>query len=220
MENDHGEQKESMGERLRLEKERAEKRNAKELETQKKDLAHVMHRMDMDIERRKTEKLALEGEHKRGLEVLDIGHEEELSRLYREYEGMISSQTDYQTEAGGEEQRITEEFEAELERLEINFQERMYGAQEKFRKAQYQKKKDQDKFEEVVSQMQIDYQMDIKLKRQKLESVLGKEREIWVDRIYNVSNVVLYQYGMDIWRGNLGMCWNLGWLLFKNQNMI
>jgi hypothetical protein len=183
VENDHGEQKELISDKLKSQKKLIEQKNNLRLKRQKERLAEEMQREDIELEKLKKEIKEMEESHKKEIERLDEEHEKELLRLYKENETMKYSQENYKQNIEKEEKKILEDFNTNLDSMEFNFQEQMFFAQEKFKKAKHKKEKDQEKFEEVVSQMEEDYRTDIELKKCNLESelcrLISKRIEEW-----------------------------------------
>ena len=177
VENDHGEQKELISDKLKSQKKLIEHKNNLRLQRQKERLAEQMKQEDEQVNQMKEEIVKMEMEYQKELEKLDEKHEEELLKLYKENEKMKYEQEEYKEKIEMEEKKVLEEFNENMNKMEFVFQEDMFFAQEKFKKAKHKKEKDQEKFEEVVSQMEEDYRTDIELKKRNLEGDLSRTDE-------------------------------------------
>ena len=174
VENDHGEQKELISDKLKNQKKVIEQKNNHRLQNQKERLAELMKKEEDQVNELRGQITQMNKAHSKDMELLDSKHETQLLCLYNENEAMKYTQEEYKEKIDLEEKKVVDQFKTDTDKMEFHFQERMFFAQEKFKKAKNKKEKDQEKFEEVVSQMEEDYRMDIDLKKKNLEGDLGR----------------------------------------------
>lgn len=174
VENHHGEQKELISGELKSLKRDIEQKNNLRLKRQKERLAELMRQEDSGLQRMRRTIEEMEKRHCRELEELDERHEKELLRLYGEHEAMQAEQQEYMGKLERDERKVLQDFTQNLGVMENNFQEQMFTAQEKFKKAKHKRERDQEKFEEVVSQMEEDYRTDIQRKKADLDGKMGR----------------------------------------------
>lgn len=174
VENDHGEQKELISDKLKNQKKVIEQKNNHRLQNQKERLAELMKKEEDQVNELRGQITQMNKAHSKDMELLDSKHETQLLCLYNENEAMKYTQEEYKEKIDLEEKKVVDQFKTDMDKMEFHFQERMFFAQEKFKKAKNKKEKDQEKFEEVVSQMEEDYRMDIDLKKKNLEGDLGR----------------------------------------------